>query len=59
MRLLTAQDEPLFASPEIERAWMEECDRREKEIADGKAEWIPGDEAIRRVREHLRKQRGE
>ena len=58
MRLLSMQADSGWASPEIERAWMEECDRREKEIADGKAEWIPVDESIRRAREHLRKQRG-
>jgi hypothetical protein len=58
-RLLSMQADSGWASPEIEQAWMEECDRREKEIADGKAEWIPVDESIRRAREHLRKQRGE
>jgi hypothetical protein len=58
-RLLSMQADSGWASPEIEHAWMKECDRREKEIADGKAEWIPVDESIRRAREHLRKQRGE
>ena len=54
-RLLTAQDESLFASSEIEQAWMEECDRREKAVAEGKMELIPADEVFRSVREHLAK----
>ena len=57
--LLTARDEPLFATSEIEKAWMDECDRRLKDIDDGKSTWVDGDEAMGRVREHLRKRRSE
>jgi hypothetical protein len=48
-----------WASPEIERAWMEECDRRDRDYRAGKTTLIPVEESIRRAREHLRKQRGE
>lgn len=44
-----------WASPEIERAWMEEIDRREQEYAEGKMELIPADEVFRQARERLRK----
>ena len=44
-----------WASPEIEQAWMEECDRRMKAIEDGTMELIPADEVYRHVRERLSK----
>jgi putative addiction module component (TIGR02574 family) len=59
MRLLSMRADSLWASPEIEQAWMEECDRRERDYRAGKTEMVPGDEAIRHAREYLRKQRGE
>jgi hypothetical protein len=58
------QDEEvgLFAEywddPEIGRLWVEEAERRYQELLDGKAEAIPGEEAIRRVRADLKRQRG-
>jgi putative addiction module component (TIGR02574 family) len=55
VRLLTMQTDSEWANPEIEQAWMEECDRREKEYAEGNVELIPADEAIRQARERLRK----
>ena len=58
-RLLSMQEDSLWASPEIEQAWMAECDRRERDYRAGKTRMVPGDESIRRAREHLRKQRGE
>jgi hypothetical protein len=54
-RLLSMQDDSLWASPEIEQAWMEECDRREKAVAEGKMELVPADEVFRSVREQLAK----
>jgi putative addiction module component (TIGR02574 family) len=55
VRLLTMQTDSKWASPEIEQAWMDECDRREKEYAEGNVELIPADEVIRQARERLRK----
>ena len=43
--------------PEIGRLWVEEAERRYQEFLDGKAEAIPGEEAIRRVRAALKRQR--
>jgi putative addiction module component (TIGR02574 family) len=57
VRLLTMQADSGWASPEIEQAWMEECDRRMKAIEDGTMELIPADEVYRHVREHLSKNR--
>ena len=42
-----------FASCEIERAWMDEADRRRLEIEEGKAQCLPADEAMRRARQSL------
>jgi len=39
-----------WASPEIEKAWMEEIERREKEYADGKMELIPAEQVFRKLR---------
>jgi putative addiction module component (TIGR02574 family) len=57
VRLLTMQADSGWASPEIEQAWMEECDRRMKAIEDGTMELIPADEVYRHVRERLAKNR--
>ena len=35
-----------YASPEIERAWREEIVRRERDIAEGRGEWLPGEAVI-------------
>ena len=58
-RLLSMQADSGWASPEIERAWMEEIERRDRDYRAGKTKLIPVEESIRRAREHLRKQRGE
>ena len=57
VRLLTNEPDSVWASPEIEQSWMEECDRREKAIAEGKMDLIPADEVFRAVRESLEKNR--
>jgi putative addiction module component (TIGR02574 family) len=59
MRLLSMQADSGWASPEIEQAWMEEIERRERDYRAGKTKLIPGDEVLRRARERLRKSRGQ
>jgi putative addiction module component (TIGR02574 family) len=39
-----------WIDPEIEKAWMEEITRREKEYAEGKIESIPAEEVFRELR---------
>ena len=46
--LLAELDGPVEA--DVERAWLEEAQRRHREIVDGKVQPVPGD----RVFEHLR-----
>ncbi|MBC7482070.1 MAG: addiction module protein [Rhizobacter sp.] len=36
-----------------EDAWAQEVDRREAEIAAGRASWIPGEEVVARLRAKL------
>jgi putative addiction module component (TIGR02574 family) len=55
VRLLMMETDSGWASPEIEQAWLEECDRRYQEWKDGKVDAIPADEAIRQIREQLTK----
>ena len=43
----------LDADPEVERAWTEEADRREAELASGAAFEVSGAEAITRLRARL------
>ena len=52
-RLLDKLIASLDTDPEWEEAWAQEADRREAAIAAGKATWIPGDEAVARVRAKL------
>ena len=47
---LPAPDGDGWASPEIEKAWMEEIERREKDYADGKMELIPAEQVFRKLR---------
>ncbi len=44
----------LDRDPEWDAAWAEECDRREEQIASGAATWVPGDEALARVRASIK-----
>ena len=53
VRLLTMQADSGWASPEIEQAWIEEIDRREKEIEEGKSQWVPGEEVMRELRDRF------
>lgn len=47
---LLAPERDGWASPEIEKAWMEEIERREKEYFEGKMELIPAEEVFRKLR---------
>ncbi|MDH3513113.1 MAG: addiction module protein [Gammaproteobacteria bacterium] len=55
VRLLTMQTDSKWASPEIEQAWLDECDRRYQEWQDGDVDAIPADEATRQIRDQLQK----
>ena len=44
-----------FADSEIEQAWMEESERRWREIEEGKVECVPAAEAMSRARASLDK----
>ena len=47
-----------FADADIEKAWLDEADRRWQEIEDGEVRCIPAEEVIKRARErvyHLRR----
>jgi hypothetical protein len=49
-RLLSMQTDSGWASPEIEQAWMEENERRERAYAKGEVQLIPADEVFRELR---------
>lgn len=55
VRLLTMQADSGWASPEIEQAWLDECDRRYQEWQNGDVDAIPADEATRQIRDQLQK----
>ncbi|MBM4048728.1 MAG: addiction module protein [Planctomycetes bacterium] len=42
-----------FASPEIEKAWLDEADRRWQEIEEGKVRCHPADKVMKRARATL------
>jgi hypothetical protein len=54
-RLLSMQPDSGYASPEIEKAWMDEIERRERDLSEGTDKWIPGDEVMRELRERYPK----
>lgn len=51
---LDSLDENQEPDPEHERLWMEEIERRCREIDEGRANLVPGEEAFRRIRASLR-----
>lgn len=53
-RLLDRLLASLDPDPEWEEAWAKEVDRREAEIAAGKATWLPGEDVVARRRAQLR-----
>lgn len=44
-----------FADSDIEKAWMDEADRRWEEIKNGKVSCIPAEEVMKRARSSLKK----
>ena len=52
MRLIADLDDD--RDEDVERAWLEEAQRRYKEMKDGVVQGIPGKDAIARARERLR-----
>ena len=42
-----------FASSEVEKAWMDDADRRWREIEEGKVQCLPADQVIKNARESL------
>jgi len=50
---LLASLEPSPFDPAWEHAWAQEVDRRESQIAAGKANWIQGDDAVARLRARI------
>ena len=50
---LLASLEPTRFDPDWEQAWAQEVDRREADIEAGRSRWIPGDEAVARLRARL------
>jgi len=56
LRLLIA-DLEMETDENVERAWLEEAQRRYKELKDGLVETIPASEAIAKARERLRNAR--
>ncbi len=46
---------PAFATPELERYWIEESHRRMKLIESGEMESYPADEVIARLKAELRR----
>jgi hypothetical protein len=50
---LEQNNNPGFASPEIQQAWLEECDRRVQLVKEGKAGWVDGEQFMHGLRESL------
>lgn len=55
VRLLMTEANNGFASPEIEKAWMDEIERRVKAIERGEMELIPGENVMRDLRKLVTK----
>jgi Putative addiction module component len=43
----------LDADADVQAAWAKVADEREADIAAGRADWVPGDEAMLRLRARL------
>ena len=52
-RLLDRLLASLDPDSEWEEAWAKEVDRREAEMAAGRATWLPGEEVVARLRANL------
>ena len=53
LKLLIEQSAAVWATPEIEQAWQEECDRREAAMDSGEMEMVSHEEVMRRARARL------
>ncbi len=54
LRLLLAElDAP--ADADVDRAWLEEAQRRHKELVEGKAQGVPGERVFENLRARLRR----
>lgn len=52
-RLIDRLIASLEKDPEWEAAWSVEADRREARVAAGEASWLPGEDAVARIRARL------
>jgi len=52
-RLIDRLIASLEKDPEWETAWAEEADRREERITRGETAWVPGKDALARIRQGL------
>ena len=52
-RLIDRLIASLEKDPEWETAWAEEADRREERITRGETAWVPGKDALARIRTRL------
>src|SRR5438067_2538794 len=57
LRTLDGKEEKELSRQEWENAWVEEVQRRAREVRVGTAELIDGDEALKRVRAGLKRRR--
>ena len=53
MVMLEQDQKPGWASPEIEQAWVEECNRRMQLIKEGKAGWVDGEQVLADLRKSI------
>jgi putative addiction module component (TIGR02574 family) len=44
-----------FADPAVEKAWMDEADRRWREIEEEKVHCLPADDVMKQARDRLRR----
>ena len=42
-----------FINPEVEKAWLDEVDRRWQEIEEGKVQCLPADQVMKQAHESL------
>ena len=49
VRLLAPQGDD-WIDPEIEQAWIKEAERRDRAVAEGREQLIPGDEVMQELR---------
>lgn len=55
VRLLTMRPDASFASPDVDPAWLDECERRLRAIDRGEMDLTPAEEAHRQARQEISK----